>query len=372
MSNKQQAHHPRGMSRLPALAQCPFYEGDDRQSPDATEGQKAHALLALAMAGEPCPVESPHYQAVTWAAEFAQELEARHGKKFDVERRVTIESDVQEVDGVFGTADLCMFTGERIIVIDFKTFGTGEKCHVEQLMGYAHALASEHDVSDMTMPCELYTLNGAIRRYDKAETSIGNCIIKTVGILCDVASRKDGEQCANGHCQYCRHYGACDAQKKLVAAVAPLPDINLITATREEMLARPQDVPVMLVLVKELKKLIDRAQENAGEAIKAHGLHAVDGAGLESWTLSDDVRGVEWQIRQTQGARTFSDLAALWSGYACMHLTQEQFLACCAVRSGELTKAIHTASGEKLKDVERELGTFATREGVRETMRRTK
>ena len=128
----------------------------------------------------------------------------------------------------------------------------------------------------------------------------------------------------------------------------------------------------MLVLVKELKKLIDRAEENAQEVIKAHGTHTADGAGLESWTLADEVRGVEWQIKQTQGARKYSDLAALWSGYACMHLTQEHFLACCTVRSGELAKAIHAASGEKLKDVERELGTFATRDGVRETMKRTK
>ena len=440
-------HHPTGMSKFPALAQCPFYENDggndgktelrnDGKDGYAEAGQEAHGLLALAMRGEPCPVDSPHYGAVMWAAEWARCTEDLWFMPFDVERMVTMKSELPHVDGVFGTADLCMVVndagndgkGKRIIVADFKTFGTGEKCHVEQLAGYAFALGCGHGVTDPGTPCELYELHGKawfVKRYDM---TLGDCHAMVVKILTavDEARRHDaavadvynmggcpncsknigrGERtglpvcsdgldyptgecfvwrghdshptqsrCANEYCRYCKHYGPCEAQGALVAAVVPatVPNANLLTATREEMLARPQDIPVMLVLVKELETLIDRAKENAREVIVAHGVRSEDGAGLCSWTLEDEARGVAWEIKQSQGARRLCDLLGLYHGYASTHLTQEEFLENCTAQFGRLAKAIHAKTGIPMREVEASIGEYAERGEMRETMKRVK
>ena len=375
-------HHPTGMSKLPALAQCPFYENDgmtesrnDGKGGYAEEGSEAHRMLAEVMGGADVSlfVDSPHYEAVDSAAGYAKGIEYFLGVKFSPEKRVTIRSGLSFMDGVYGTADLITWTGERVIVIDFKTFGTGEKCHVEQLAGYAFAFGSMIGATEGTA-CELITYHGAIKRVDKTEMTYGECHAMTTEILRRVHERKDGQRCANEYCRYCKHYGSCEAQRALVAAVVPatVPNAGLLTATREEMMARPQDIPVMLVLVKELETLIDRAKENAVEAIKAHGVRSEDGAGLCAWTLEDDVRGVAWQIRQSPGNRVFRDIAALWEGYASSHITQEEFLRCCTVSAPRLAKAVHAAAGARLADVDAEIGGFAERGEVRETMKRVK
>jgi len=413
-------HHPTGMSKFPALAQCPFYESDGRTGEYAEAGSEAHRMLAEVMGGEDVSrfVDFPHWASVAWAVRFARDLEQENGMPFDVERRVTMKSEHPHVNGVFGTCDLCMVVGggadegiqgsrdsgaegialtphglnhltPKIVVMDFKTFGTGEKCHVEQLAGYAFALGCGRGITDPGTPCELYELHGMARCAKRYDMTLGDCHAMVVRILGAVAAARDAAgwgydgpqtpvRCANEYCRYCKHYGPCEAQGALVAAVVPatVPNANLLLATREEMMARPQNVPVLMVLISELEPLVERAKENARDVIKAHGerrvLHGKDNSGLEAWTLEDRERGVAWEVKQSQGARRLGDLLGLYHGYASSHLTQEEFLENCTAQFGRLAKAIHAKTGIPVREVEASIGEYAERGEVRETMKRVK
>lgn len=56
----------------------------------------------------------------------------------------------------------------------------------------------------------------------------------------------------------------------------------------------------------------------------------------------------------------------LWD-FASEHISQEDFLKCCNVVVGKLTKEIAARSGMSLKAVEHELGKYAVRSEIRET-----
>jgi len=369
----EQAHHPLGMSKWPALAQCPWFEGGGERpaSPYAEEGTEAHRLLAEAMRGNPCPVKSPHYEAVSWAAEVLKGIENHYGTKFDIERRVEITRDKPDyLKGIFGTCDYCMVLPDRIIVADFKAFGNGEKCHVEQLAGYAYALHCENQIHNASMMCELIILHGAIKQHDLHIISSTDCREMSKTVIKDVHNRKETDRATNDRCQYCRHY-PCEETAQVIKAVAP-DAIPTLIATREELLANPARIPTALALIEDFEKHIKRFVENAGEAIKAHGAHTVDKLGYECWTLTDPSNGAAYEIRQTQGSRRFADILTVWEECNEMGVGSDQFLKCCTVKIGDIKKTAHAASGLTLKEVDRRLDALAERGEVRETLKRVK
>ena len=372
IDNGQEKHHPYGMSRFPALAQCPWYEGGDRPSEDAAEGSKAHRLLEGLVRCWPSVEglkDSPHYATVMWARDALNEAlpEGLGGIQF-VEKRVTLKSPLGCVNGVFGTLDYGGLADGAIVVVDFKTFGNGQRSYFEQLAGYAYGLACELGISDENTNCGLVTLHGAVKKIDVNNVPLGKCIEIVERVLDGVAGRKDGDQCANDYCRYCRHY-PCRATRLMAEAVAPS-SIPTLLSTREEMLADPSRIPSALVLVSEFERLVKRFKENAEEVIKARGDHSVDGNGMESWTLEDADGSAAWQIKQTSGNRKFEDIQRLWAHCETLGVSQDDFLSCCNVQIGRLAKLASLASGRKLASVERELDSFAVRGDTRETMRR--
>ena len=135
-------HHPRGMSRWPAVLECACYKGMG-ETKDTKVGTEKHTALAellkhlrdngyLPERTSDDYLDKGVYRAAAMIRDCMIATDVPFGE-LHIEERVTLE------DGTFGTADVWYANPERrtVVVWDFKTFRNVGRDYTSQLAGYA-------------------------------------------------------------------------------------------------------------------------------------------------------------------------------------------------------------------------------------------
>lgn len=361
-------HHPRGMSRWPAVLACPAFEGREA-SADAAEGTRLHALLAgwlTALRGGDVEPEVEvgslsFHEAGAWRA--FKDIRAAVldlGLPFGdlrVETRVTL-FDAANRDVVFGTADALLVDAERgvVHVWDFKSFYNPGRDYSAQLLGYglAAALASKTPIE---------TIRWTVLYGDHAESESGEASkAEAMSIFQRAMAAFDNRaahvpatpsQCA--WCELCRHFAGCQACANVAHGVQGLEQVGDGKPGPGRWAGLPTTRKAQLLVLAEFAgKWAEAVRESAKADL------------LMGEVLEDPENGISYVLRSTRG-RLKLDCDALWAAAKERGVTKEAFKACLKPDATEAKKALRSA-GLTAKAADEVLETCGSRGAGSQTL----
>lgn len=284
-------HHPRGMSRWPAVLECACYKGVG-ETKDTQVGTEKHAALAQLLEhlrdnGHLPEQTSDDYldKGVYRAAEMIRDCMIATDVPFGelhIEERVTLE------DGTFGTADVWYANPERrsLVVWDFKTFRNLGRDYTAQLAGYALAIccALPFKVDGVS----LRTLYGDSNEIDSVSLQREELEAFYLDAMAAFDKGEDGTaqptQC--NWCELCANLATCPAclavAEKVRDTLADAP-ANIATYTPEK---RAQVMLLAEFFVKWSKAVID-----ANKAVM-----------MDGGSVRNDALGAAWGLKTKRGA----------------------------------------------------------------------
>ena len=338
------AHHPRGMSRWPAVLACPCFEGREA-SADAAEGTRLHALLAgwleAMRAGDLEPEVDvgalSFHEAGAWRAfktirQAAIDLGLPFGD-LRVETRVTL-FDAANRDVVFGTADALLVDAERgvVHVWDFKSFYNPGRDYSAQLLGYglAAALASKTPIERIRWTV-LYGDHEESESGEASKAEAMEVFQRAMSVFDNRREHVPAKPCQCNWCELCERFATCKACAAVVKAVAGGEQAPVagdgrkpwdkLTTTRKAQL---------LVLAEFCSKWADAVRS----AAKADLLAGV--------SISDPENGIAYALRETRG-RLKLDVDALWAAAKAKGVPAAAFRACLKPDATEAKKVLRAA-----------------------------
>jgi hypothetical protein len=291
-------HHPRGMSRWPAVLACGCFKGKG-ESADANYGTEMHGELAKVLTvfketGALPPADSDasfHLAGVYRAAAMIRDclyLQGVQPSNLHIEERVTLE------DGVFGTADVWYGDARGCLYVwDFKTFYNPGRDYTAQLAGYALAICQQREDGGGKPYNEVclrtvYGDNPSVSEvyYTLCELQ---CIHGTVMVVFDMADRGEAQPTQCNWCELCANAATCPAFKA-VAETVTKPIYASIPAQWETL---PIEIKAqMLVLAETVVKWADAVREKAKADL-------MSGAVIE-----DEANGIRYCLRTVSGRKT--------------------------------------------------------------------
>lgn len=341
-------HHPRGMSRWPAVLACPAFEGREA-SADAAEGTRLHALLAgwleAMRAGDLEPeVEVgalSFHEAGAWrAAKVIRRAVLDLGLPFGdlrVETRVTL-FDAANRDTVFGTADCLLADPERgvVHVWDFKSFYNPGRDYSAQLLGYGlgAALASKTPIERIRWTV-LYGDHEESESGEASKAEAMEVFQRAMAIFDNRVAHVPAKPAQCAWCELCKHFAGCQACAAVVKAVATTeggeqqspvagdgrkPWDKLATTRKAQL----------LVLAEFVSKWADAVRS----AAKADLLAGV--------SISDPENGIAYALRETRG-RLKLDVDALWAAAKAKGVQAADFRGCLKPDAVEAKKVLRAA-----------------------------
>ena len=252
MSNTK--HHPLSPSKYPAWAECPFYSPEDRESSEANEGTLAHEELHKALTTDDYV---PSDKAAAWAFEWIQQQDPQ---SLESEFRVSMPNPLDFLDEIYGTIDVSWFDCDGILhVTDFKRFSDGTTDYAPQVRGYAAMIYCQHKANRADQKVVLHILHGGIFKAETIETTLGECVAKTVEIL-SAATKGTGKPRICKWCSFCSKVSSCSASNTAVEAVKE----NLPNFARLSLCQK-------LVVLDAIDKLSKSIREEAKEKAKENG-----------------------------------------------------------------------------------------------------
>lgn len=290
-------HHPRGMSKWPAILACGCFTGKG-ESQDAAYGTEMHGALAKILTayredGElpPCdPDASFHLAGVYRAAAMIRDcmyLQGVQPSNLHIEERVTLE------DGVFGTADIWYTANHRdIFVWDFKTFRNPGRDYTAQLAGYAAAIASEYPMNVVAnQRYHLRIVYGDSPEVDDHTLTYGDCIkIRGEAMAAfDKADKGEAQPTQCNWCELCANAATCPAFRA-VAEVVTKPIYASIPAQWETLPVEQK--AQMLVLAETVCKWSDSVREKAKADL------------MSGATIEDEANAIRYCLRNVSGRKT--------------------------------------------------------------------
>lgn len=353
-------HHPHGMSRWPAVLECPCFEGR-KSSADAALGTKVHAFLAwllteLKERGRLPEVEveslSIHeagaLRAARWVADTLRE-ELTSPRALRVEERVTVFDSVRK-EQVFGTADCLWVHGSTVTVLDFKTFWNPGRDYIAQLAGYGYgaACASKTEVTHIRCVVAYGDHAGVDEQVITKEDAARIC----ARALAAFGGSCEPKQCA--WCELCSKFSGCPA---CVRTILPLGEPTGKKLLAEAWPRLPSSRKAQLLVLAEFAiKWSEAVRESAKADL------------LMGEVLEDPENGISYVLRSTRG-RLKLDCDALWAAAKERGVTKEAFKACLKPDATEAKKALR-AAGLTAKAADDLLETCGSRGAGSQTLAR--
>lgn len=348
------AHHARGMSKWPAILECPYFEGKG-ESRDAAMGTAVHGAFAgfveALKRGEGMPDEeglSLHEAGALRAARLVfDEAMAREVPEDEIftERRVELE------DGVFGTCDAYFVDRwEKIVhVYDFKTFFNPGRDYSAQVVGYGLAILDGME-GESDFCREDWDIQGAILYGDSPETYRMRSVDygEALAIYGDVKqafmAREGGygrpRQC--NWCELCAHFGTCPACMRQVVSLPAVEGVEALPAAGSEAEAAGASMPWkwdalgpaskarMLVLAEFAGKWADAVRSLA----KADALSGV--------ALADEANGIAFRLRESRG-RARPRVNELWPLMVAHKVSAEAFRERLSISASDAERLLRDA-----------------------------
>lgn len=343
-------HHPRGMSRWPAVLACPCFEGKDA-SADAEEGARLHALLAGWLTALRDGDVEPEvdvgglsfHEAGAWRAfKTIRRAVLDLGLPFvdlRVETRVTL-FDAANKDTVFGTADCLLMDPERgvVHVWDFKSFYNPGRDYSAQLLGYGlgAALASKTPIE---------TIRWTVLYGDHAESESGEAskdeamsvFQRAMAVFDNRVAHVPAKPCQCNWCELCERFPSCracaavaeDVRKEFQAAEGS--EVLACTLTADGWGRLPSTRKAQLLVLAEFcGKFADVVRAKAKEDL------------LAGVSISDPENGIAYALRETRG-RLKLDVDALWAAAKAKGVQAAAFRACLKPDGVEAKKVLRAA-----------------------------
>ena len=342
------AHHPRGMSRWPAVLACPAFEGREA-SADAAEGTRLHALLAgwleAMRAGDLEPeVEVgalSFHEAGAWrAAKAIRRAVLDLGLPFGdlrVETRVTL-FDAANRDVVFGTADALLVDAERgvVHVWDFKSFYNPGRDYSAQLLGYglAAALACKTPIERIRWTV-LYGDHAEMESGEASKAEAMAVFQRAMAIFDNRAAHVPAKPCQCNWCELCERFATCPACAAVVKAVATTEGGEQKSPVAGDGRKQWEKLPTtrkaqLLVIAEFASKWADAVRSAAKADL------------LAGEAIADPAHGIAFALRETRG-RLKLDVDALWAAAKARGVQAAAFRACLKPDGVEAKKVLRAA-----------------------------
>ncbi|MGN0885703.1 MAG: DUF2800 domain-containing protein [Candidatus Spyradenecus sp.] len=269
------AHHPRSMSRWPAILACPCYEGKD-YSADASKGTDVHAKLAdwlttYKTEGKLPTVDTAEldlFEAGAWrCAQYVVDRMKADGAEpgdLHVEELVKIEES-----GIYGRPDAWWIDWEGyIVVFDFKTFYNPGRDYFPQLAGYAVAIGQ--GLEDKTGVCTVIGYGDHAEVLDEL-TNLEACRATYAEAMDCFGAREAGnaEPMQSNWCDLCKHAATCKACVAIAERVTE--DQTLANAPAQWDALTTERRAQMMVLAETVEKWAAAVREKAKETLMAGG-----------------------------------------------------------------------------------------------------
>lgn len=336
-------HHKESPSHYNAWAECPCWDGVEKDTAESSAGTSAHEELSRGLRDENYIPES---YAARWAVGKVKEL----ADGAEVQSEVRVEGRHPFFVGIYGTTDVKWVKDNVRYYVDFKTFSDGLTDYMPQLMGYA---AIDGSVApDPEEKVALIVLHGGVCKEEVLYTSVGECVAQTIKLLNKVRSGNNEPRLCKW-CQYCAKIGECKASNNAVQVV----NENGLTFGR---LSLCQKLVVLDTVDKLSKTLRDEAKRMA---VANGGVLEMDGIRYEMkpWAGKPKVRDL-CEVAASVASPKYLKVnerrqeaeEVVWNG-----LTHEELLGLCDIGKSALADAIIAKNPNAVKaDVNRYVEQF--------------
>jgi len=307
-------------SSLPAMAECPQFEGDGKESDHAAEGTRRHSLLAAFNTtgkfenedGSPINLTEESQEAVKWASEYIDNHKVGDGV---FEKKIAIALNVEgQTVTIEGTPDCRdgLDNGPRNL-FDLKwRFGN----YRPQLAAYALGIMQDA----FTEKIKVHILFG----YDKKPQTFTLTEDEAEAEIVDIVGRVIREEPANPceYCGWCGKAASCPALAERVEAVRSGRDDWGLDSYHASEIESPVEMAKALDLARALKKWCEAIEYHAKQMLLKKG-------SLPGFKLSTRA-----------GKKRITDLA---QAVVLSGLDPDEFIKVCSVAFGDL-KALHQAT----------------------------
>lgn len=246
--NKEK-HHELGPSVYPMLEQCPCFLREQSSGKDASAGKEIHEQVQKAVETG----EEPTNDTARWMASKVKELagnaEVQCEKLVEGYPLVTNKPSpvADSLVGIFGTTDAFWIDEDGVPnFADYKSFSDGTKDYFAQLRGYAALWGSGCGKRDGV---KLHVLHGMIWKCETIESTIDECIDKTIEIL----SRK-GLPVINPFCSFCANASKCPACSRAVSTVGNEVQFSKMSLTQQLVVCENVEAIIKKVKAEARKK----------------------------------------------------------------------------------------------------------------------
>lgn len=309
----------------------------DEGSPEATRGNRIHALVA----GE--KVENPTAEEKSVAAqceELAQNvIESTFGVPIQDCDEVWIERRLWSNDKRFsGKPDLVVMSGGNALIVDYKT-GGGEVAGASinnQLRALAVLVQQNtvRDIRSITVAIiqPLASRRISVCKYNKAAVRMAT---NEVAVIITSADRSGAPRYAGARqCKYCPARTRCPEASESLKVMAKT--IDTITA---EQLTSAQ-MAEALNRCEQAESVIDAIREEAKLRL-SHG---------------EELQG--WALRPQKGRETVKDATEVYSRFLLSGGTHEAFLGAVSISKTSLKEVLKDATLAKGKELDAKLGAL--------------
>jgi len=314
-------------SSFPALALCPCFTGNERESADANLGTLLHERTAMFYRGNEKWAEGlDSYQAsqVEWVGGELLKLSG----SFEMEKMLSYVDEGFNV--VYqGTPDYVGGFGSKAVVVDLK-FGAYRDCRLQVI---AYALAAMQTFSKTTFECFVIHADGR-----EIHLATGDIVSAGKEIAQLIESVEDPKKvpCANHYCQFCASQNTCPEVAKTVTSVVERysPDELKKIEVHSSEIKDPEQMAYVLGLACLAEKWAESVRFHAREMIQK-------GTQLPGWTLK---------------VRNRREVKDIMGAYQALDLSPEVFIEACTLSMGKLEKAVKNVKAISAKGAKEFIG----------------
>lgn len=272
-----EVHHPLSPSNYNAWLHCTEWQGLKYDTADSSAGNESHSQFDRAFKEEGY---EPDSYVARWAVNAVRELAGDNKVRTEVKLTATLNN----IAGIYGTADAMWIDNGVVHIADLKTFSDGTKDYTPQLMGYACLSAS-----NLTYPTQrycLHILHGGICKVETTETTLK----ESLEVVSDILNR----HASKNECNLCDYCSTCSKVKECKEAMNALEAVKENSVTGFGALSLCQKLVVLDAVDKLSKTIRDEARRKA----------EADGGVLEM----DDIR---YELKPWNGKPKVKDLCLL-------------------------------------------------------------
>lgn len=239
-------HHPLSPSNYNAWLHCTEWQGLKHDTADSSAGNESHNQFDRAFKEEGY---EPDSYVARWAVNAVRELAGDNKVRTEVKLTATLNN----IAGIYGTADAMWIDNGVVHIADLKTFSDGTKDYTPQLMGYACLSAS-----NLTHPTQrycLHILHGGICKVETTETTLK----ESLEVVSDILNR----HASKNECNLCDYCSTCSKVKECKEAMNALEAVKENSVTGFGALSLCQKLVVLDAVDKLSKTIRDEARRKA-------------------------------------------------------------------------------------------------------------